>query len=55
MPIQHFQMLARYNSLANRRLYEVCAILSDAERKQTRRAFFKSIHGTLNHIIVGDV
>ncbi|BAZ27629.1 DinB family protein [Cylindrospermum sp. NIES-4074] len=54
MPIQHFQMLARYNSLVNRRLYEVCAMLSDAERKQTRPAFFKSIHGTLNHILVGD-
>ncbi|AFZ23592.1 hypothetical protein Cylst_1301 [Cylindrospermum stagnale PCC 7417] len=54
MPIQHFQMLARYNSLANRRLYEVCTLLTDAERKQTRPAFFKSIHGTLNHIMVGD-
>ena len=51
---QHFQMLARYNTLANHRLYEVCAQLSDAERKQIRPAFFKSIHGTLNHIMVGD-
>ncbi|MBD1939562.1 DinB family protein [Microcoleus sp. FACHB-68] len=51
---QHFQMLARYNTLANRRLYEVCAQLSDAERKSIRPAFFKSIHGTLNHIMVGD-
>ncbi|HAX80639.1 MAG TPA: damage-inducible protein DinB [Cyanobacteria bacterium UBA11372] len=50
----YFQMLARYNTLANRRLYGVCARLSDEERKQTRPAFFKSIHGTLNHIIVCD-
>jgi uncharacterized damage-inducible protein DinB len=47
-------MLARYNSLANRRLYEACAQLGDAERKLPRPAFCKSIHGTLNHILVGD-
>ena len=54
MLIQHFQMLARYNTLANRRLYEVCNRLDDLERKRTRPAFFKSIYGTLNHIMVGD-
>jgi uncharacterized damage-inducible protein DinB len=47
-------MLARYNALANRRLYEACARLSDAERKRRRPAFFGSIHGTLNHLMVGD-
>ncbi|MBE9229220.1 damage-inducible protein DinB [Phormidium sp. LEGE 05292] len=51
---KHFQMLARYNTLANRRIYDACALLSDAERKRARPAFFKSIHGTLNHIMVGD-
>lgn len=49
-----FRMLGRYNSLANRILYDACAALSDDERKQTRPAFFGSIHGTLNHIMVGD-
>ncbi|HIK15073.1 MAG TPA: damage-inducible protein DinB [Leptolyngbyaceae cyanobacterium M33_DOE_097] len=52
--IQHFQMLAHYNALANQKLYDACAQLSDAERKLIRPAFFKSIHGTLNHIMVGD-
>src|SRR3546814_15099424 len=52
--VPHFQMLARYNTLANGRLYAACAELSDAERKRHRRAFFKTIHGTLNHIMVGD-
>jgi uncharacterized damage-inducible protein DinB len=52
--LQHFTMLALYNRLANQRLYEVCAHLSDEERKRPRRAFFGSIHGTLNHIMVGD-
>ncbi|MUL36106.1 DinB family protein [Gloeocapsopsis dulcis] len=54
MLTNHFQLLAKYNTLANRKLYEACAQLSDDERKQTRPAFFKSIHGTLNHIMVGD-
>ncbi|MFB2937477.1 DinB family protein [Aerosakkonemataceae cyanobacterium BLCC-F154] len=51
---KHFQMLARYNTLANRRVYDTCALLADEERKRVRPAFFKSIHGTLNHIMVGD-
>src|SRR3546814_14383572 len=50
----HCQMLARNNTLANGRLYAACAELSEAERKRHRRAFFKTIHGTLNHIMVGD-
>ncbi len=47
-------MLARYNTLANGILYDACAGLSDEERKRERPAFFQSIHGTLNHIMVGD-
>ena len=50
----HFRMLARYNRLANERLYASCAELDDAARRQDRGAFFRSIHGTLNHIMVGD-
>ena len=50
----HFRMLGRYNRLANERLYSACAELGDAARRQERGAFFKSIHGTLNHIMVGD-
>ena len=47
-------MLAVYNRRANRRLYDACARLTDEERKRRRPAFFGSIHGTLNHIMVGD-
>ncbi len=50
----HFRMLARYNRLANERLYASCAELDDAARRQDRGAFFRSIHGTLNHIMIGD-
>lgn len=52
--LRNFRMLARYNALANRRLNEACARLPDAERKKRRPAFFGSIHGTLNHLMVGD-
>jgi len=52
--LEHFQLLAHYNTLANRKLYAACAALDDLERKRIRPAFFKSIHGTLNHILVGD-
>ncbi len=52
--IAHFQMLARYNRLANARLYGACAGLREAELKRPRPAFFTSIHGTLNHILLGD-
>ena len=47
-------MLAVYNRLANRRLYDACARLKDEGRKRRRPAFFGSIHGTLNHLLIGD-
>ena len=46
--------MARYNRWMNSRLYECSARLTDAERKEDVGAFFKSIHGTLNHLLVGD-
>jgi uncharacterized damage-inducible protein DinB len=52
--IDHVRALARYNRWMNEKLYAIAAELSDAERKRDRGAFFKSIHGTLNHLMVGD-
>ncbi len=51
----HFEMLARYNAWANGRLYAACAELSDADRRRDLGAFFRSLHGTLNHLLVADV
>jgi uncharacterized damage-inducible protein DinB len=48
------RLLARYNRLANERLYDACAALPEEERRRDRRGFFRSIHGTLNHILIGD-
>jgi uncharacterized damage-inducible protein DinB len=45
---------AAYNRWMNERLYALCADLSDAERKRDRAAFFRSIHGTLNHLLLAD-
>lgn len=51
---QYARTMARYNRWMNRKLYECAARLTDAQRKEDVGAFFKSIHGTLNHLLVGD-
>ena len=50
----YVRTMAAYNAEMNRRLYDAAGRLSDAERKQTRGAFWSSIHGTLNHLLWGD-
>jgi uncharacterized damage-inducible protein DinB len=49
-----FRMLARYNRIANERLYEQCAELDPVEYRRERRGSFGSIHALLNHILLGD-
>jgi uncharacterized damage-inducible protein DinB len=53
-PHQHFATLARYNVWATRRLLEAIAPLSDEDYRRDVGLFFKSIHGTLNHLLVGE-
>jgi uncharacterized damage-inducible protein DinB len=50
----HFMMLAGYNAWCNRRLYDAAARLPDADYHADRGAFFKSVHGTLNHLLATD-
>ena len=50
----HYATFARYNQWANRRLYDAAALLSDAEYRADRGAYFKSMHGTLNHLLTTD-
>ena len=50
----HFQMFAAYNRWANAVLYGAAAQLPDADYRRDRGAFFKSVHGTLNHILAAD-
>jgi uncharacterized damage-inducible protein DinB len=51
---QHAQWMARYNRWMNEKIYAACEKLGDEDRKADRGAFFKSIHGTLNHLYWGD-
>ncbi|MBW0433367.1 damage-inducible protein DinB [Leptospira yasudae] len=48
-------LMAEYNRWMNEKVYNVCLNLSDAQRKEDRHAFFKSIHSTLNHILWVDM
>ena len=53
-PVEQYQALARYNAWMNERLYASAAALPDAERRHDVGAFFRSIHGTLNHLLLTD-
>lgn len=47
-------LMASYNEWMNVRLYECAGKLSTQELAADRGVFFRSIIGTLNHIVVGD-
>ena len=51
---EHCQMFAAYNAWMNRNIYAAAAQLTDAQRKEDRGAFFRSVHSTLNHLLWGD-
>ena len=53
-PVAQYQALARYNAWMNEKLYDVAAEMPDAERRRDVGAFFRSIHGTLNHLLLTD-
>ena len=52
--IANFQLLANFNTWANTKIFSACKELDDTEYKKDRKAFFSSIHGTLNHLLVVD-
>ena len=54
MTPEHCRVLARYNRWMNEKIYAAAAELTDVERTRDLGAFFKSIHGTLTHILVAD-
>lgn len=49
------RMMAAYGAWMNDRLLAGCGRLSDADRRRDLGAFFKSVHGTFDHINYGDV
>jgi uncharacterized damage-inducible protein DinB len=50
----HFATLARYNQWATRRLYAQVDALPEAQYRRDMGLYFKSVHGTLNHLLVGE-
>ena len=49
-----FQRMSAYNAWMTAKVYGAADRMSDAERKEDRGAFFKSVHSTLNHILFAD-
>ncbi|MBY0531273.1 MAG: DinB family protein [Xanthobacteraceae bacterium] len=54
MTLSRYKMFADYNAWANDRVYAAAEKLSAEDYRADRGAFFKSIHGTLNHLLVSD-
>jgi uncharacterized damage-inducible protein DinB len=50
----HFVQLARYNVWATEQLLSAIEPVNEFDYRRDLRLFFKSIHGTLNHLLVGE-
>ena len=53
--LAHPHTLAKFNAWANTRLHKICGALSPDQISANRDAFFGSILGTLNHILLVDI
>jgi len=51
---EQLQTLARYNLWATRRLFEAVDALPDDDYRRDTGLFFKSVHGTLNHLLLAE-
>ncbi|MGA8932450.1 MAG: DinB family protein, partial [Pseudolabrys sp.] len=52
--LSRYSMFAGYNAWCNERLYDATSRIDDADYRADRGVFFRSLHGTLNHLLVGD-
>lgn len=52
--IEHIALMATYNQWMNRKVYDAASTLTHAQLTLDRQAFFGSILGTLNHLMLGD-
>ena len=50
----HVQLMSAYNSWMNQKLYQAAVVLPADEQVRDRGAFFGSLLGTLNHLVVAD-
>ena len=53
--LNHLRLMAKYNQWMNQSLYEAAAKLPEEKLKEDKQAFFGSVIGTLNHILVADI
>lgn len=49
-----FQTMSRYNRWMNEKMYAICEAIPDNVRREDKGAPFRSIHGTLNHLLLTD-
>jgi len=52
--VAHLKMMADYHQWAHQKLVQHIEALSDDEYRRDCGLYFKSVHGTLNHLLVGD-
>ena len=52
--MNNIALMARFNAWVNNRVYGCIAGLSDTDYRKHRKAYFGSIHNTLNHLLVVD-
>lgn len=52
---KNFELMAKYNQWMNENLYKSALQLSNEKLKENQGAFFGSIIGTFNHIVVADI
>jgi uncharacterized damage-inducible protein DinB/GNAT superfamily N-acetyltransferase len=51
---EQLRLLARYNLWATRELWRQVEVLPDADYRRDLGLFFKSVHGTLNHLLLAE-
>ncbi|MEO1090183.1 MAG: DinB family protein [Pseudomonadota bacterium] len=52
--LSHLRTMANYGRWANAKLNDVASTLTDREWRADGGAYFGSLHGTWNHLLVGD-
>jgi len=51
----HFELMANYNAIMNQKISDSLPGVSEDTLWADKKAFFGSILGTLNHLMVGDL
>jgi uncharacterized damage-inducible protein DinB len=50
----HVCLMAQFNHWMNKKIFDACESLSAEQLAENKGAFFGSILGTLNHLVIGD-